>query len=264
MTYTQEITLDLNSSSMATIVSAKQGDVDSRILVVHFTENGEPYEIPNSCTDAAFRMHTPDGRSILNVAPINHSEHTVTVTFTYDCLYKNGRAYADIVMFHDSTVLSTTSFIIDIVPQPAFSSQEAIASDEFLYLKSFIDRGNAVIEQATRNSEAFANGTRDGVPVIPSDPAYKKNSKYYADSIKDMEVTVTPTEEINTVDVIKTFENDHVKLDFKMGKCEAAFVAFDIDYNDGNLYIFRPDYSSMEDPLIFEIDNKGNLVVNFE
>ena len=36
------------------------------------------------------------------------------------------------------------------------------------------------------DSEAYAIGTRKGVPVSPSDPTYQNNSKYYAEKIKQI------------------------------------------------------------------------------
>ncbi|MBR3238660.1 MAG: BppU family phage baseplate upper protein [Oscillospiraceae bacterium] len=39
----------------------------------------------------------------------------------------------------------------------------------------------ALAQQQEENAEAWANGTRGGVPVTSDDPAYHNNSKYYAD-----------------------------------------------------------------------------------
>ncbi len=45
MRYTQEIILDLNPNSAPPIVYAKQGDVDSRGLTIHVTQNQENYDL---------------------------------------------------------------------------------------------------------------------------------------------------------------------------------------------------------------------------
>lgn len=44
----------------------------------------------------------------------------------------------------------------------------------------------ALIDMAQHNSEAYAVGERDGVPVTPSDPTYHNNSKYWATVAGDM------------------------------------------------------------------------------
>lgn len=40
-------------------------------------------------------------------------------------------------------------------------------------------------------AEAYAVGTRGGIPVGASDPAYHNNSKYYADQLDDLEIRVS-------------------------------------------------------------------------
>ena len=51
--------------------------------------------------------------------------------------------------------------------------------------EQFVDRVHAdaeAIQGYTYDSEAWAVGTRGGVPVSSADPAYHNNAKYYADS----------------------------------------------------------------------------------
>lgn len=396
MNYTQDITLDLNSNSAYTVVDAKQGDVNSRVLHVTYTQNGAPYLV-NTNNSVALRFRKPDGHVALNDATINY-DGTVTVTFTYQCLVVSGRGYADLVEFNSSgQVLSTVSFIVNIMPQPNWSADDALSSDEFLYLKSFLDRGNYVIgeaqewangyngdtpvtsdnpaynnhskywkeqaqlegeawalgtkngaaipsshpaynnyskywsqdaeawargkrggaavassdptyndnseywkeqsrlegeawsrgtkdgaaipsthpaynnnskywsEQSALNGEAFANGTRDGAAIPSTDPAYKKNSKYYADTINNMTTTGHNVSSSTEVRVEKSIVDDHVHLDFYMAQADAIFVMFEVDTTDGQLYIHRPESTTLEDDLGFSIDAAtGELKVDFE
>ena len=81
MNYNQEITLDLNSSSAFVVVDAKQGDVNSRTLLVHYTSNGEEYKVPHN-NFVTLRMRKPDGTSILNNTTVNY-DGTVLVPFSY-------------------------------------------------------------------------------------------------------------------------------------------------------------------------------------
>lgn len=46
----------------------------------------------------------------------------------------------------------------------------------------------ALIDMAQHNSEAYAVGERDGVPVNSSDPTYHNNSKYYAEQAENIMV----------------------------------------------------------------------------
>lgn len=175
MEYIQEITLDLNTHSAPLIINAKQNDTDSRILLVHFTKNGEEYRI-NINNSVAFRVRKPDMHLILDDGIVNN-DGTVKVILTQQCLAMAGRAYADLVEFNSSgQMLSTVSFIIDIQAMPDVMGNEAISSDEFLYLKSFIDRGNQIAGMA----QVWANGYNGDVPVTSDDPAYNNHAKYWA------------------------------------------------------------------------------------
>lgn len=177
MTYTQEITLDLNASSAISVVYAKQSDTESRQLLVHFTKDGAEYEVDHN-NSVALRIRKPDGHQIMNYASINY-DGTVTVTFTQQCLAVPGRAYADLVEFSSSgQVLSTAAFIINIIASPDVMGAEAASSDEFNYLLDFINRGNQIIGEA----QEWANGYNGDVPVTdPANPAYQNNAKYWSE-----------------------------------------------------------------------------------
>ena len=176
MNYNQEITLDLNSNSAYVVVDAKQGDVDSRTLLVHYTSNGEEYKV-NTNNSVALRMRKPDKTVVFNDTTINY-DGSVLVPFSYQCLTVAGRAYADLVELNsDGQTLSTVSFIVNIMAQPDFSADAALSSDEFLYLKSFLDRGNYVIGEA----QEWANGYNGETPVTEDNPAYNNHSKYWAE-----------------------------------------------------------------------------------
>ena len=130
MTYIDEITLDFNAITNFPIIAAKQNDVDSRILLIHFTKNGEAAEIDKNLK-VGYRIRKPDGHIVLNNG-VNNKDNTVTITLTQECLSAAGRAYAD-VYFHDNggKLLSTTSFIINIMASPNTMTNAAASSDEF-------------------------------------------------------------------------------------------------------------------------------------
>lgn len=216
MNYNQEITLDLNSNSAYVVVDAKQGDVDSRTLLVHYTSNGEEYKV-NTNNSVALRMQKPDKTVVFNDTTINY-DGSVLVPFSYQCLTVAGRAYADLIELNsDGQTLSTVSFIVNIMAQPDFSADAALSSDEFLYLKSFLDRGNHVIGEAQEwangyngetpvtednpaynnhakywsgEAEAYTKGTVNGVPVSSGETGYHDNAKFYKEVIEDMDIYV--------------------------------------------------------------------------
>ena len=161
MIYQQEIFLELNSNTAYTTVGAKQGDAYTREIVVHITADGIPWTIPKGVV-ASYRIRKPDGTAIWNEAIIK--DNTVIVTLSEEALSVAGRAYADIVLYTNSgkaQILSTVSFIIIIMSSPNISKAVA-SSNEFGYIQQVVDDANAVISE----SEAWATGTRKGVPVL--------------------------------------------------------------------------------------------------
>lgn len=161
MIYQQEITLELNSNTAYTTVGAKQGDTYTREIAVHITADGIPWTIPNGVV-ASYRIRKPDGTAVWNEAIIK--DNAVIVTLSEEALSVAGRAYADIVLYTNSgkaQVLSTVSFIIIIMSSPNISKAVA-SSNEFGYIQQVVDDANAVISE----SEAWATGTRKGVPVL--------------------------------------------------------------------------------------------------
>lgn len=318
MEYIQDLTLDVNSNQAYTVVSAKQGDVDSRGIRVYYTASGEEYLISTN-NSVAFRVRKPDGHIAFNDTTIN-SDGSVTAMFTYQILAVAGRAYADLVEFSaNGNTLSTVSFIIDIMASPNINADAALSSDEFLYLKSFIDRGNNIIgsaqewangyngdtpvsssnpaynnnakywaehakseiDEAGYLAEEWAVGTHNGQPISSSSQAYNNNSKYwstqsktYSDdaaaskkAIEDMTVSSETLEYSQEVSVEKTTAGDVVNLNFKIPEGRpgnAAFVTFDVDYTDGNLYMYKPDIEGLVDEVDFSINSStGNLEVSF-
>ena len=151
---------------------------------------------------------------------------------------------------------------------------EAISSNEFLYLKSFIDRGNEVIGEA----QEWANGYNGDTPVPSSNPAYNNHSKYYSEisaakasnaeaarhAIEDMTVSAFSAPVGEAASVSKTTIDDVVNLNFGIPQSEAIFVLFDLNYEDGILYMVRPDISQLQDDFEFSVNEEtGDLEVTY-
>lgn len=205
MNYNQEITLDLNSNSAPVVIDAKQGDVDSRTLLVHYTSNGEEYKV-NINNSIALRLRKPDMHMCFIDATINY-DGTVSVTFTQQCLTTAGRAYADLVEFNAAgQMLSTVSFIIQIQAAPDVMGSAAISSDDFSYLKNTIDQWDRTVAEA----QAWANGFKGDEPLEESinisQPGSNNNAKYWAEQtqvfLNNLEFDIDP----NTGELILTTE----------------------------------------------------------
>jgi hypothetical protein len=71
--------------------------------------------------------------------------------------------------------IGTFVFIIK-VQKSALPADTDMSHSEYQIVEELLE----TIEQDASDSEAWANGTRDGVPVDSSDPAYHNNSKYWS------------------------------------------------------------------------------------
>ena len=94
-----------------------------------------------------------------------------------------GDVKAEIVIVNGDDLIGTLNFIIRIEPAPL--NEDTIISETMLPL---IEQAAEVAERIPEmvgymeTSEAYAVGTRDGVPVTSGDPAFQNNSKYFAEN----------------------------------------------------------------------------------
>ena len=161
MEFLQELSLELNSNSAYSTIGAKQGDNNSRVVVIHVTENGINYNLrEHNVTAAYFRLRKPDGKAIINTANISEDGETVSIVLTAQALAVAGRGYADVTLMAGSQILSTISFILLIMASPQIAEQ-VTSSNEFGYLNAVVEDANHTIYEA----EAWAAGTRGGQEV---------------------------------------------------------------------------------------------------
>ena len=172
MQFISDIILEVNSNTAYTVVGAKQGDNDTRIVDAHLVQNGVPYVIEDGAK-ATFRFRKPDGKAIVNDAIIkNNAEGLVSIGLTSQTLAVAGRGYADIVLTKNRQILSTVSFIIIIMAAPQVLS-EVVSSNEFDYIENIVNSARETIYE----SEAWAKGTRAGIPVTADESfSYEFNS----------------------------------------------------------------------------------------
>lgn len=117
MDYTREIILNVEPSSVIPVVRAKQGDSSFRFIKAKLMA-GNSQLIPESGTTVTFREEKPDGTSItLNNAVVNN-DGTITVTLAEQTTNRAGRCICDLCLTKNQKVLSTTSFVIDVLHSP--------------------------------------------------------------------------------------------------------------------------------------------------
>lgn len=186
MQFLQELSLELNSNTAYTTIGAKQGDSGSRTIKVHVTENGLDWPIPQNA-QASYRIRKPDGHATWKSAQINLYDNTVQFTLEAQDVAVAGRAYADL-MFSVGTgeqrqILSTVSFIIIIMAAPNIT-EEIVSSNEFGEILDIVDNAKIILNEG----EAWAIGTKSGVPVLADSFSYEISGTIYGDCTIDSKI----------------------------------------------------------------------------
>lgn len=198
---TQSINLNLIPGGVLPRFNVSQYDKGSRALQFNLFSGSLPFEVPEGST-----------------ITIQGTKKDMT-GFQYPCTYQGSLVVSDLydqmtvlagevtteLVITDTSlnILGTCNFIID-VEQAALSKDIPISETELPLLQEAIQaaaEAKASAEAAeddAEDAEAWANGTRGGVPVGPSDPTYQKNAKYYADNFVGL-ITDTQWAEIQTI-----------------------------------------------------------------
>lgn len=198
---TQSINLNLIPGGVLPRFNVSQYDKGSRALQFNLFFGSLPFEIPEGST-----------------VTIQGTKKDMT-GFQYPCIYQGSLVVSDlydqmtvlagevttelVITDTNLNILGTCNFIID-VEQAALSKDIPISETELPLLQEAIQaaaEAKASAEAAeddAEDAEAWANGTRGGVPVGPSDPTYQKNAKYYADNFVGL-ITDTQWAEIQTI-----------------------------------------------------------------
>lgn len=198
---TQSINLNLIPGGVLPRFNVSQYDKGSRVLQFNLFSGSLPFEVPDGST-----------------VTIQGTKKDMT-GFQYPCTYQGSLVVSDLydqmtvlagevtteLVITDTSlnILGTCNFIID-VEQAALSKDIPISETELPLLQEAIQaeaEAKASAEAAeddAEDAEAWANGTRGGVPVGPSDPTYQKNAKYYADNFVGL-ITDTQWAEIQTI-----------------------------------------------------------------
>lgn len=123
-----EIVVDLLRPSVPPIVHAKQGDKNSRSVVVHLYENGKTWAVP---TGAAFSTcyNKSDGKGGKISTNVTASGNNLTVSLVPQMLTCAGKVQCDVEIAEsdDSSHISTFSFYIDVQE----SAESGITSKDY-------------------------------------------------------------------------------------------------------------------------------------
>jgi hypothetical protein len=213
MEITQNINLDFGRSSMPPTVFAKQGDNDTRKLVITPLNNGEAYTIGNGIT-ARFHMTKPDKHVVIDNATISSGK--IEFILTGQCLAAHGTGVAEIGLYNNDELLTTQIFYIEI-EKSAYDQDAPESTDELNSLADYVrkerkiagidlqdditaDEMKTALGIGDKMDKAFDENDPDEWASIPAGQLYvgqgrpmlKKANGYYAFALFS-EIPTVPT-----------------------------------------------------------------------
>lgn len=180
---TQSFNLDIIPQGVNPLVYVSQYD-KGQTWLISIMEGNTPFNIPVGA-GVTIQGTKPDQTGFQY--PCTYSGNLVTAIEQQQMTVKAGKVPCEIVISESGAVIASLNFYL--VVEPAALSEDTIISETELPL---IEKAAEIaieiddildqVEADAQTAEAYAVGTRDGVPVPAEDPAYHNNAKYYADS----------------------------------------------------------------------------------
>lgn len=190
----QKINLDFTRNRYVS-VTAKQYDINSRYIIIQFTNNGELVKLTSNYK-VEIRMTTPDKRVIVDDTCSSIQEDgTVLLTLTDNMLHKAGRAVAEVRLYQSEednvTALSPMNFYVAVIESPC-SEEEILSSPDGvtlvnLYKEIHTDYTYVITESRTYASlaeESESNAYQSALLAAASEKA-SKTSEVNAKSSED-------------------------------------------------------------------------------
>ena len=147
MNYNKQIILDVNATGSESVVNVKQGDAYSRFINIQLLADGKEY-VPDEGATFLLRCQKPDGKAVVldsqfideeleRYLIIKNEDNTVTVELVPQITAVVGRCKCDLTMILNESVLSTMTFIINVLRSPDIAHQ-IVSSDDFRTLNNAI------------------------------------------------------------------------------------------------------------------------------
>ena len=200
----QSINLQITPSGVMPVVNASQYDY-GRLVQFNLFDGASAY-IPPEGTEIRVEGRKSDGTVFSYFA--NYVGNAVIVTLTQQMTVLAEDVPCELRLNVNNEDIGTINFTLAV--EPSNIGMAVVSETEI----------PAIISLARRqelNSEAWANGTRGGVPVSPDDPAYENNAKYWAEH-----ADLGTLENLLDVDVDNLTDGQVIKYNSETEKWENA------------------------------------------
>lgn len=200
----QSINLQITPSGVMPVVNASQYDY-GRLVQFNLYDGASAY-IPPEGTEIRVEGRKSDGTVFSYFA--NYVSNAVIVTLTQQMTVLAEDVPCELRLNVNNEDIGTINFTLAV--EPSNIGMAVVSETEI----------PAIITLAKRqelNSEAWAKGTRNGVPVSPDDPAYNNNAKYWAEH-----ADLGTLENLLDVDVDNLTNGQVIKYNSETGKWKNA------------------------------------------
>ena len=184
----QRFNLNIIPSQSPVIVHVNQYDTGVGRLVAALYEDNSPYAPTGT---AVIQGTKPDGKGFQYAASLNGN--LVTANLTDQMSVVAGDVRAQIVVTEESGITGTFAFIMR-VQRSALPSDADMSESDYQAIETLIEEVQeatqiaqeaiAETQENAEDAEAWAQGTRSGVPVESTDPTYEHNAEYWAQYAK--------------------------------------------------------------------------------
>lgn len=193
--------INITPGGTTPVIHVSQNDV-GRTIILNITDGNDWYDL-TGCT-VKLQGTKPSGLGYTVAGTVNG--HTVTIITTKQMTDEYGNIASELNVTKNDLAIGTANLILAVErdPHPEHTTDGSV--------EELIPTITLLMETA----EAYAVGTRSGVPVASDDPAYQNNAKFYADVLGQAAANAGYMfMDIVDGDLIYT-RTDNVQVDFEL------------------------------------------------
>lgn len=172
----QTTNLQIAPGGVKPVIHVSQYDV-GRQFSLRLFDGSLPYTPPTGAL-VFLNGEKPDGKGFSYTDNVSVDENVVTITTTIQMTLLEGTVRCELRIYQNGLNIGTVNFDM-VVEHSPLNENTPISETE---IPAII----ALAEEQVLDAEAWANGTRNGVPVLPTDPTYHKNAKWWAENPSSM------------------------------------------------------------------------------
>lgn len=179
----QKINLNMIPQGVNPIIHVSQYD-KGQTWYFYLYEGDVPYNVPSGAL-VTIQGTKKDGTGFQYPCTVNNNEVIATETDQMTLFYE--KFPCELSITYNGEIIGSLNFYIDVEQAP-LGDDTVISDTDLPLLQQAIQAvptcvaGAQTATAKAEEAEAWAVGTKNGVPVASTDPQFEHNAKYYADN----------------------------------------------------------------------------------